>query len=76
LITAKLLNAHLLFKNPKKVTFIKAMDDLHSENLQKNPTTIELSKDESSQLHILARPFLSMLKRYKFTIAARLPPIL
>jgi hypothetical protein len=52
------------------------MDDLHSENLQKNPTTIELSKDESSQLHILARPFLSMLKRYKFTIAARLPPIL
>jgi hypothetical protein len=31
----------------------QGMDDLYSENLQKNPTTIELSKDESSQLHIL-----------------------
>jgi len=29
------------------------MDDPYSENLQKNPKTIELSKEESSQLHIL-----------------------
>jgi hypothetical protein len=51
------------------------MDDLYSENLQNNPKTIELSKDESNQLHILLRPFLCS-KDISFTIAARLPSIL